>query len=123
MNDTSVAYGWRHFDEGMVGRLVARDATVVDTSSAGFVACPLIGHAHGALSWLDASARRGTDWHAEPELRVHASPTFVLRDPFRSIIVGHDLIREPLAGERRQAETQTLKQAVASGRVDAETEL
>ena len=100
VEDTSVAYGWRHFDQGRVGQLVARNANVVDALSAGFVACPLIGHAHEPLSWLDANARRGTDWHAEPGRRFHASPTFVLRDPLRNIIVGHD------------------QQAVASGRVN-----
>src|SRR4051812_45127368 len=101
-------YGWEDFNEALVRRIVGREARAVDTAPGGFIVCPLIAHAGERLMWLDGVARKGTDWHSDPELRFHASPTYVVRDVLDNCIVGRDSIREIVRGECGKAETGRL---------------
>jgi hypothetical protein len=79
----------------------------VDTSGASGMHCPLTHHDEW-LPWEVGGAANGTITHGDPELRFHASPTYVLREPMGNFIVGHRLIQEALDGTWGMAETHLL---------------
>jgi hypothetical protein len=67
----------------------------------------MVGHGEW-LPWQEQSARRGTVWHGEPELRFHASPTYVLHERLDNFIAGHRLIQDALDRKWKKAETHRL---------------
>src|SRR5205823_5059763 len=100
-------YSWENFDQERVRRIRRREPGVADTSPGGGMLCPLVEHGEW-LDWVDGSARKGTIWHGSPELRFHASPTYVLREPIHNFIAGQRLIQEALDGKWKKAETHRL---------------
>jgi hypothetical protein len=101
-------YGWEAFDQGIVERIARRDRRAVDTSEGGSILCPLVGHAGEPLPWLGGLARQGTDWFGDPPIRLHASPTYVLRERLDNFIAGRELVNDALDGTWGKAETHRL---------------
>ena len=74
--------------------------------------CPLHGHGE-RLRWHEGRRRSGTEWHADPAVRFHASPTYVLRERHKNLIAGHDVLVDTLSGK---AETHRLGHETAKTR-------
>jgi len=94
-------YGVTHFDPAVVAALVARDPGAITEEG---IQCPLRGHGE-LLAWRGGQRRVGTEWHADPEVSFHVSPTYVLRHFKDNLIAGHEVIAETFA---KKAETQRL---------------
>jgi hypothetical protein len=96
-------YEVRDFDPAVVALLIARAPEAIDEHG---MMCPLRGHGGHWLRWRDGKRLQGTELHAEPAVRFHASPTYVLSERDENLIVGRDVLGAALAGGK--AETQRL---------------
>jgi hypothetical protein len=99
-------YGWRSFEPEIVNGIYRRDPRALN--EAGLV-CPLVGHEHGPLPWrIYAKREKATEPHGSPAISFRASPTFIYEQPLDNFIVGHQMIRQALAGAWGKAETWRL---------------
>jgi len=102
-------YGGRDFDPAVVASSAAHQRGAIDEHG---MLCPLHGHGE-RLRWHEGRRRSGTEWHADPAVRFHASPTYVLRERHKNLIAGHDVLVDTLSGK---AETHRLGHETAKTR-------
>jgi hypothetical protein len=107
LNAAHAPYGWDAFDQDRVRAVRQRHADAVDMTGASGMQCPLKQHDEW-LPWEDGSAANGTILHGDPEVRFHASPTYVLHEPMGNFIAGHRVIQEAVDGRWEKAESHRL---------------
>lgn len=92
------AYGWRDFDQEVVGGLVDNDARFINRRAGGSIASPLLGHYDTQLAWKDDNFKKGSVPVGDPPVSFRSAPTYVLERPIDNAIAGRELIAEAIAG-------------------------